>query len=71
MKTLISATSILVSGFMFIVLFVLSGSFVMQISSQYFESSYAYAVLILNFLSFTILMSAMMFAITTIERYFG
>ena len=71
MKTMLAALSTLIFGLIFIILFVFAGSFVAEFSNQYFESSYAYAILIFNFGFFTVLMVSMLYAMRTLEKYIG
>jgi len=71
MKTMLSALSTLLCGAVFIIIFVFVGSFVAEFSSKYFESVYKYAILLLDFTFFGLIMLAMLYTMSFFEKLIG
>ena len=71
MKTILSMVSSLLCAAVFIVLFVFVASGIAILSTKYFSATYEYAVLILDFTCFTLIMMGMLYTMNVFDQLIG
>lgn len=71
MKTILSIVSMILCAAVFICIFVFTASLIQIMSSQYLIDIYEWAILILDFAFFTIIMMGMLYTMNVFDRMIG